>query len=92
VADLRGLAVERFPLADRAGHTEVRQKVHLDSPHALPLALLAPPALHVEAESPGLEAEAAGVAGAGEYLGDLVERDGAGGGVESRAAGEPQNC
>ena len=47
------LPVIPFPAAHVAGHIQVRQEVHLDLFHAVPLAGFAPAALHVEGE-PGL--------------------------------------
>ena len=56
VLHLERLAVVARALADVAGDVDVGEEVHLDPDRAVPLAVLAAPALHVEGESPGLVA------------------------------------
>ena len=55
-AHLQRLAVEAMPFAHGAGHPHVGQKIHFQPRRAVPLARLAAPAAHVEAESPRLVA------------------------------------
>src|SRR5580704_10938843 len=48
---LERLAVVATPLADLAGHVDVREEVHLDLDHAVARACLAASARHVEGEA-----------------------------------------
>ena len=56
VTDLERFAVIPSPAARLALHVHVREEVHLDAEHAVALARLAPAALYVEREPPGLVA------------------------------------
>ena len=53
-ADLQRLAVEALALADRAGHPDVGQEVHLQPVGAVPLAGLAAAARTLKLNRPGL--------------------------------------
>src|SRR3954468_16087950 len=75
------LPVKAFAIANRTGHEQIGQKVHFDFLDALPLAFLAPPALHVKAESPAFETALLGLARAGEHLANFVEHADVRGGV-----------
>ena len=71
--DVQGLAVEPLPLADRAGHPDVGQEVHLQPVRAVPLAGLAPAARDVEAEPARLVAPGLGLGQLRVEVADLVE-------------------
>jgi hypothetical protein len=71
-----------------AGDIDVGQEVHLDLDEAVALARLAPPALDVEAEAPGLVAARGAFGQAGEPVADVGEGAGIGGGVGARGAAD----
>ena len=75
VQDLEGLAVVAASPAGLAAHVHVGEEVHADGPHAVALAGLAAPALHVEGEAAGLVAAGPGLGHQAEQLAD--EREGA---------------
>jgi hypothetical protein len=80
-ADPQGGLVESLPLAHLAGDEDVGQEVHLDPAHAVSLAGLAAPALHVEGEAPPSKSVDPRLGGHREDLADPVEHLGVGGGI-----------
>ena len=79
--DLERFAVVALSTTGFAGHVYVRQEVHLDLDDAVALAGLAPPALDVEAEPPGLVTARLGLRKPGEPVADRCEGAGVGRGV-----------
>ena len=90
VPDVEGLAVEPLSRADVAGHVDVGQEVHLHLDHSVAAARLAPPAAHVEAETPGAVAARARLGGRREELADRGEQPRVRGGVG--AGGTPDRA
>ena len=88
VEDLERLAVVAAPAAALAGDEEIGQEVHLDAQHAVALAGLAAPALHVEREAPGPVAAHARLGDLAEQGPDAVEHARVGGGVAARRAAD----
>ena len=86
VLDLERLAVVAPSLALLAGHVDVGQEVHLDRDHAVALARLAAPALHVEREAARLEAARLRLGHHREQIADEREQPGVGGRIRSRRA------
>ena len=84
VGHLQRLLHVTLPVADLAGHPHVRQEVHLDLPHAEPLAGLAAPGGHVEAEPAGLVPPHPGLHGPGEERPDRGEEPHVGGWIRPR--------
>ena len=87
VPHVEGIQVEPMPAADIAGHIDVREEVHLDLDQAVPLAGLAAPPLHVEAEPARFVAPEPRLGKAGEEVADVREDAGVGDGI--RAGGPP---
>ena len=71
-ADFERVFREPRPVADVAGHPHVCQKIHVEADRAVALAGLAPPAGHVEAESPRLPAPLLGLRQHCEQAADVV--------------------
>ena len=86
--DVQGLAVEPLPLADRAGHPDVGQEVHLQAVGAVTLAGLAPAAGNVEAEPARLVAPGAGLGQLRVEVANLVQQLDVGGRVGARRAAD----
>ncbi|MPN00669.1 hypothetical protein SDC9_147865 [bioreactor metagenome] len=84
VAHLERLAVVASAVTDLAGHVDIGEEVHLDADRAVTHAVLAAPALDVEAEAPGLIAARLGLRGLAEQGADLVEDPGVGGRIGAR--------
>ena len=61
IMNFQRLAVEPGSAAHRARHGQVGQEIHLDLPHALPLAFFAAAPLGVEAEAARCDSRAAGL-------------------------------
>jgi hypothetical protein len=88
VVHSEGLPVVASPVADLADHVHVGKKVHLDLDGSVTRAVLAPPALDVEAESAGEVAPSLGVECLGEQGADLVEDAGVGRRIGARGAAD----
>ena len=86
--DVQGLAVEPLPLADRAGHPDVGQEVHLQAVGAVPLAGLAPASRDVEAEPARLVAPGAGLGELRVEVADQVQQLDVRGRVRARRAAD----
>ena len=71
--DLLDLARVARAVTHLAGHVHVGQEVHLDLDDAVALTRLAPPALHVEAEAPGLVTAHLGLGKAREQIAHVGE-------------------
>ena len=84
IQDLECLAVVPSALALFARHVHVGKEVHLDGNHAIALATLATPALHVEGEAAGPEAARLCLGHHREQLADEREEPRVGGRVRSR--------
>ncbi len=84
VVDLQRLARVALPTAHLAGHVDIGQELHLDLEDPVAPAVLAAPALDVEAEAAGLVTAQARLGDAGEQLADGAEEAGVGGGVGTR--------
>ena len=88
VLHLERLAVVAAAAARVAGDEDVGQEVHLDAQHAVALAGLAAPALHVEREAPRLVAAGARVGQAGVEIAQEREDAGVRRGVRARRAAD----
>src|SRR5690606_32703751 len=86
VVDLERLAVVPGSVAHLAWDVHVGQEVHLDLDGAVTAARLAPTALDVERESPGLIPADLRLLGFGEEIANVVEDTGIRGGVAARCA------
>ena len=86
--DLESVPVVARALAHLARHVHVRQEVHLDLDGAVAGARLAPAALDVEAEAPGLVAAHLRLWRCREELPDAVEHAGVRGRVRARRAAD----
>ena len=80
------LAGEAPPLAGRAAHFHIRQKVHLDAQHPRSFAALAAPAGHVEGKGAGCQPAAARLRAGGKSLADRGEDVRIGRGIRARDA------
>src|SRR5215510_6925197 len=80
---LEGLAVVALALAHLAGHVDVGEEVHLDLHQPVALAGLAPSALDVEGEAPGLVAAHARIRRASQQSPDEGEDARVGGGIRA---------
>ena len=86
VVDLQGLAVVALALALLAGDVDIWEKVHLDAQQAIALALIAAPALDVEAVAAGRVAPGLALRQVCEELPQGREQTRVGGGVAARGA------
>ena len=83
-----GFAVITLPPAGFAQYTNVRQKVHLDPPQAVPLARFAPAPFHIEAEPAGLVSADPGLGQQGKKIADVAEEPGIRGRIGTRCAAD----
>ncbi len=88
VADLERLAVVALAVADIAGDVDVGQEMHFHLRHAVALAGLAAPALHVEGEAPCVVPAPARLRHAGEKLADRREEARVGRRIGARRAAD----
>ncbi len=88
VVHLERLAVVALAVAYIAGHVDVGQEMHLHLDHAVALARLAAPALHVEGEAPRAVAARARFGHAREQVADRREESRVGGRVGARRAAD----
>ena len=84
ILDLQGLPVVAGSFALLAFDINIRQEVHLDLDQPIPMASLAPSALHIEGEATALVASHSGLLGLGKGLPDRVEDLGVGRRIGSR--------
>src|ERR1700694_1524010 len=88
VGDFESFLVVPLALADLAGDVDIREEVHLDLDDAVPLAVLAAAALHVETEAAGLVAAHARFRHLGEQLPNVGEDAGVGRWIGARRAAD----
>lgn len=88
VADLEGLAVVAFSVADLAVDIDIGEEIHLYRTHACSLAGVATASGHIEGETAGLVATHTGAGQLGKEIADVVEYADIGGRIGTRGASD----